>query len=287
MIVRDLGYRLIEQTPVSHGQAIRAICRWNLRMITRQKLFWVLIAIGLLHFLVHYSLIYIKAQITVENQDFAKFLDRYLVTGDGAAYRSFLADQSRAVLLLLAYAGVVLVASDFRAGGISFYLSRPIRTIDYILGKSAALLIILGLLTVVPGLVLFIEYGFFSNSAQYWLDHPRIAVGIVGYSLVIMTVPSVMLLAVGAVCRRGAPLVMVWIAIFLILPAFGELLFDVFRKQEWRYLDTWRTMRIVGQYCFGPYDMPKPWVSLGILAGLLIGSALTLRYKLRAVEIVE
>lgn len=289
--MRDrLEYRELGRQDAAAGRTILAICRWNLRIITRHKLFWALFVIGLLHFLVHYVLIYIKAEIAIESPEFAKFIDSYQVTGTGDAYRIFLEGQARAVLILMAYAGVVLVTADFRSGGIAFYLTKPVDRLEYILGKALALWILVGMLTLVPAVVLYLEYGFFSNSIQYWIDNPRVLWGIFGYSMLIMLVPSILLLAVGAACRRAAPFLMVWCAIFLILPAFGGLLARVFNHKAWLLVNQWRNLWLLGQFFFGSRDpnFDNNIIFAGLLImALLVGCMVALRRMLRAVEVVE
>lgn len=283
-----IGYRPIERQPNPGWRSVWAICRWNLRMVIRQKLFWLLVSLGLLSFLYHYAIIYIKAQINIESPEFAKWLDRFMVTGDGRGYREFLWLQSRAVVLVLAYAGVVLVVSDFRAGGIAFYLSKPINKFHYIFGKAMSLWIVIALLTLIPGLFLFAAYGFLSNSMQYFIDNPRIAWGTTTYSVIIMTVPSLLLLAVGSVCRGGAPLLMVWCGIFLVMPAFSELLRLIFRSKDWLLINLWRDMHVIGRYLFGAEEATSEtlWAGL-ILIWICATSLATLRWRLRAVEVIE
>lgn len=283
-----IGYRNLETAPAPGWRSISAICRWNLQMVIRQKLFWFLVSLGLLSFLYHYAIIYIKAQINIESPQFAKYLDQFMVTGDGRGYREFLAMQARAVVLVMAYAGAVLVANDFRAGGIAFYLSRPINKFHYVFGKAFSLWMIIGLLTLAPGLFLFAAYGFLSNSMQYFWDNPRIAFGITAYSLVIMTVPSLLVLAVGAVCRGAAPLLMVWCGIFLLMPAFSELLKMVFDSNDWLFLNLWRNMHVLGRYFFGAKENTHEifWSTI-IIGWVCVGSIAVLRWRLRAVEVVE
>lgn len=285
------AYRPLVESAPSRWRASLAICRWNLRLIMRHRTFWLIVALGLMHFLLHFALIYTKAQVIVQQPRVAKFLDRYLVTGDGNAYREFLTMQSRAVILLLAYAGVVLVGSDFRMGGISFYLSKPIGKLQYVFGKLLALWTIVGVLTLVPALVLFAEYGLFSDSIRYWSENPRIFVGIVGYSLLLMIVPSFLLLAVGAVCRRAAPLVMVWLTLFLVLPALGELLRTIFDSRGWRLINLWQTMRMLGELAFGVIRFQSERGYVGAAAVILLAvcglSIAVLSWRLRAVEVVE
>lgn len=290
MSVAAGGYRQLATERVGGWNTSWAIARWNLRSLIRQKLFWALVALGLLHFLVHYVLIYIKAQISIESPAFGKFIDNYQVTGTGAAYRVFLDGQARAVLILLAYAGVTMVASDFRAGGIAFYLSKPMSRFEYVLGKAMALWVIIALLTVVPATVLFLEYGFFTSSTDYWMKNSKIIWGILGYSALIMLAPSLVLLAVGAVCRRGAPLIMVWCSIFLVLPAFGALLRQVFNNRDWLLINFWRNLSIFGEYCFGARDIFEDrharWAAFLTFA-TMVAAGFVLRRRLRAVEVIE
>ncbi|MGL4463454.1 MAG: hypothetical protein ACRC1K_14990, partial [Planctomycetia bacterium] len=246
----------------------------------------------MIHFLLHFALIYTKAQLTVENPRFASFLNQYLVTGDGAAYRDFLRFQARGVVvLLLAYCGIVLVASDHRAGGVGFYLSKPVSPYDYILGKTLALWTIVSFLTLLPALVLFAEYGLFSDSLKYWFDNLHIVKGIVALSLVFMTLPSLFLLAVGTLFRRGASLVMIWLGLFLVVPAMSELMRQVFQVRAWRLLNLWYGMNLMGDFFFGATMNDEQqvdlWWSVGLFALMAAASVWILRRRLHAVEVVE
>lgn len=268
-----------------------AICRWNLRLILRRKLFWLLLSLGMMHFLFFFALIYTKAQIEVQNPSMARFMERFLVTGTGDAYRDFLNGQSQAVMILLAYAGVVLIGSDFHLGGLAFYLSRPISKTQYLLGKAMTLWVLICMLTLVPALILFAAYGLFSNSLDYWWDNPRIVVGIVGYSLVVMSTLSLLTMSIAAVCRRSASFVTVWIAIFLLLSVISELLRRVFDSPHWRLLNLWRSIRMLGDLCFGNVTFSGEWSHTHFAAAIVVAVSLVawmiLVRKVQPVEIVQ
>lgn len=286
-----IGYRGIEREPVGWGHAVWAICRWNLRLLFRRPIFWGLIGLGMIGFLTHFALIYIKAELAIQNRELARFMDQFRVTGNGEAYRDFIRMQAWSAMVTLAYAGALVVMSDYRAGGVAFYLSKPIAKRDYILGKLLTLSIVLGLLTMVPGLLLFLEYGFFSQSLQYFADNWLIARGIVGYSLVLMLVPPLVLLAVAALLRRTAPVLLVWCAVFLLLPTVGEVLWGVFKNRAWRLLSLWQDLRIVGDQCFGSvrFRSEEPYVGWAIVVvlGLVAFSVIVLERRLNAVEAVQ
>ncbi|HVJ82708.1 MAG TPA: ABC transporter permease subunit [Planctomycetia bacterium] len=284
-------YRGVLSSPVTLRGGAMAVARWTLRPLFRRWAFWLIVALGAIGFLTNFALIYIKAEIAVQNVQLANFLDRFRVTGTGEAYRDFLRFQARAVILMLAYVGVAALANDYRAGGVAFYLARPIGRRHYILGKSLALAAILALLTLVPGLLLFIAYGVFANSPEYWWEEWRLARGIVGYSLVIMTVPSVLLVALSTVLRRSAPLLLVWTAIFIILPALGFWMSQVLRGRGWNLVSLWYDLGVVGQLGFGALrneaDRPFVPVAAGILVFVVAGSLIAIVRNLRAVEVVQ
>lgn len=276
----------------SSVHATAAICRWNLRTLFRQWIFWGIFALGMLHFLLHFALIYTKAQLDVQQPELKRFFAEYLVTGDGRAYRDFLAVQSRAVMLLLAYAGVVSVVGDFRAGGLVFYMARPIGKLEYVLGKTLALSIAVGLLTLLPGLILFAEYGLFADSLEYWRNNPRILAGIVAYSLLIMFVLSLLAVALGAWCRRGTPFVMAWCALFIVLPVVGELLGNVFRRAEvFRLFNIWLDIRMIADRIFGRTVyrnvMPNSGLATLVIVALVVGCIVVLARRLKAVDVIE
>jgi ABC-2 type transport system permease protein len=284
-------YRGVQRASIPWLRSIYAIWRNNLRMIVRYRVFWVIMAISMLHFFVHYVLIYIKAQIALEGGGwFVEMIDNFQVTGNGEGYYSFLAQQSSAVIVMLAYASSVMVASDYSAGGIVFYLSKPIGKLHWIVGKTLSLMAVVSLQTLIPALILYIECGVYSPSMlDYWRDNGGIAFSIIGYSLVIMLVLSIIALAVGVLCKRTAPLIMVWGALVLVLPAFAEMLRTILDNQNWMLLHIPRNCRLIGRWLFDvlPDDsLSQIPIAAGVLLAAVVASLVILQIRLRPVEVV-
>ena len=286
-----LGYRSVQRSSIPWVRSIWAIFRGNIKTILRYRVFWAIMTLSMLHFLVHYVLIYVKAQIRMEGGWFADLIDDFQVTGNGRGFFNFLAQQSTAVIVMLAYASSVMVASDYRAGGIVFYLSKPIGKLHWVLGKSLALMSVVSFQTLIPAMILYIEAGVYSPSMwDYWEENWTIAFSIVGYSSVIMLVLSTLALAVGVYCRRTAPLVMIWGAIVLVLPAFAEMLDTILDNPDWMLLHVPRNCRLVGRWFFDLLSDENR--SQAPLAATVLGSAVAvslgvLYTKLRPVEVVS
>ena len=267
-----------------------AIVRTGLSMILRRWVFWVLIGLGLLNFLFNFAFIYLKATINVQNETLGKFLDNYQVTGTGRAYADFMFAQASITALLLAFAGSVLIGGDYRQGGVVYYLSRRIERRHYIAGKLLTIAAVVTIITTLPTLVLFVEFGFLTSSLDYFLDHPRILGGIVGYGAILAVVQSLLLFAIAAWVPRTVPLVMSWLGIFVLVQALAEALRAINDNRTWLLLSIWEDMRRLGRWCFGSLDSSKTPTAeqcAAALAALCAVCLVLILSRVRAVEVVK
>lgn len=293
MSVSALTYRPVATMRWGAMRAVLAIARANLRVVWRYWFFWIIIVISMMHFLVMFALIYIKSQFSTA-RDVAPLaqtiLDQIQVTGTGAAYRDFLLRQSESVNIMLAYVAAVLLATDFQAGGVNFYLSKPISKVHYLLGKLGSLMMIVGLMTWAPAIILFIETALYSNSFEYVRDHTVILISITCYSLLLMIVPSLAAMAIAAIFHKAAAIIVVWIGLFVVMPAFAGLLRLVFGGREWLLLSLRFDFFVIAEALFGMYDTRRyhllPYAT-GIVVAILVISVYVILRRLRPVEVVE
>lgn len=283
-------YREWDGVPRPPWLAATAIVRVGLRLILRRWLFWLLIGLGLMHFLLYFAIVYVKATLSAQFADAGRFLDQYKLTGSGQAYADFMLGQASITALLLAFAGSTLIGGDYRQGGMVFYLSRRIDRWHYILGKLLTVAAIVTLITTLPALILYVQYGMLTNSLEYFTENPRILVGILGYGLVLAVVQSSLLFAIAAWVPRTVPLVMTWLGIFVLLPALGMALRQINGNRHWLLLGFWEDMHRLGRWCFGSFRDERPptvTASALVLAGLCLVSLLLIVRRVRAVEVVR
>mgnify|MGYP002622712926 CR=1 FL=1 len=271
-----------------------AIVRVALLQVFRRKSYWVVLALGLLQFLMFWGLIYAIKQVNFPQQVQDEILEFMGFEGAGATengYVTFMQQQSVIVMILLAFAGSLLVGADFRMGSLPFYLSRRIDRRHYILGKLLAISTVVALMTVLPAILLFLEYGFLTASLDYWVDHWRIPVSVLVYGAVICTVLSILIVCVSAYLQRVAPIAITWSSIFVLLASMSRLLRRDGGSMYWGLVDPWRNMRYIGRLCFGTFETNEElnfalW-ALAIMT-VVCGVALALLVRrVRAVEIVE
>jgi hypothetical protein len=285
------GYRSTVRGRFADIRAVVAIIRANLAVIFRYPFFWVLISISMLHFLVTFALIYMKNQLAAE-QTFsfaARMFDEIEVTGSGRAYLGFLLRQTESVYIMLAYASAVLLATDFQAGGINFYLSRPIGRVHYLLGKLGTLAILVAIQTWLPAVGLFIEAALYAADFAYVQEHTTILIGITGYSLLLMIVPSLLGLTIAVLFRKTAAIVVVWIGLLFVMPAFGALLSLIFSSGNFLMMGLRYDLRVLGGSLFGLLSRGSearfPYILIIIIALCTICLTIILR-RLRPVEVV-
>jgi hypothetical protein len=289
MQLDQAGYRTWDGQRSSPWWGCLSIVRVGLVLIFRRWVFWILIGLGLLNFLFHFALIYLKATLAVQNENIAKFLDNYKVTGTGQAYADFMLAQAGICALLLAFAGSTLIGSDYRQGGMVFYLSRRIGKWQYIVGKLLMIAAVVTIVTTLPALILYIEYGTLSNSFQYFVDNPRILAGILGYGAVLAVVQSLMIFAIAAWVPRTVPLVMTWLGLFVLLKGLADAMRAIDGNRYWLLLGFWDDMHRVGRWCFGLLDesrIPSAGYCLAVLSAVCLISLILILRRVRAVEVI-
>jgi hypothetical protein len=295
-------------------------------MIIRRKLFWVLYAFALLIFLMfffgQYLLAWAESQasedavnvagVRTNPQSFIDMLRGFLrIDGKAEMYRYFFGWQGYMVMVVLAMAGSILVGNDFQHRSLPFYLSKPLGRWHYLLGKCLAVAVFVNLMTTVPALLLFIQYGFLDswdyfvrdwvtvyqfqwNGRDLQIRYP-LFLGIIAYGGVLSAFLSVLLVATAGWLRRTVPLIMVWTGLFFFLRQLATVLVDRLQyPAEWRLMDLWNDTFLIGSALLGMIGVdnasaryPAVWQAalvLGVISALCV---IYLNRKIRAVEIVR
>lgn len=303
-----------------------AIVRVSLLQVLRRKSYWFVIGLGLLLFLMYFALIYIATQLDtalamadpsgmgfpggaaqpgdprlrppdeprvglrerlLERLDFGPQPNEDTDNG----YLLFMEQQSYVVMILLAFSGSLIVGTDFRLKSLPFYLSRRIYRRHYVAGKLLGTSAVISLLTVLPALALFLEYGMFTSSFDYWTEYSWIVLSILGYGLVLCLVLSTVVVTLSAYLQKMAPIAITCFSLFILLGIISRQLRDVTDNQRWALLDLWRNMRYAGRFLFDQFSQPEDrelgYWSLWLLGGLTVFCLGALFHRVRAVEVVE
>ncbi|HEY4309376.1 MAG TPA: ABC transporter permease subunit [Pirellulales bacterium] len=276
--------------------AILAIVRVGLLQVFRRKSYWLVIALGVFHFLLYWSIIYVltQARLPLEAQkDIFQWFGFNPKTESGGelGYIRFMQQQSAVVMILLAFSGSLLVGSDFHMKSMPFYLSKRIDRRHYIIGKLLAISVIVSLLTTIPALLLFVEFGILTSSIEYWKEHWDVVPSVLAYGLALCVVLSIPLMTISAYLQRMAPIAITWATIFVMFGRLGSFLSDATDNDNWRLIDPWIDVRLIGKLCFGAFSGSSEHEQ-AVNAALLLGTIcelclLALVRRVRAVDITE
>lgn len=226
MAIRDQGYKVYEGDLSAGSSPIWVVAS------THMGLYWSLLRTKLLFiFLMIVPVLFLV--FTFAEQLFTKMFG-----GSGGASKitglyeySFGYLQIWMLALMLAAAGCGVVADDMRYRTIQLYFSKPIRKIDYILGKYLSLIMLGSLVTLVPYLIV--------GGVRALLFIPRDTFGEVltnlaalgGFNLVLLALFSAMVMALSCLTSRTGYVVLAWLGTILV-PSVVATIVGLIRKDD-------------------------------------------------------
>jgi ABC-2 type transport system permease protein len=288
-----------------------AIARSSLFLLLRRKLFWALYGVSVMVFLLffygQYLQSWLQTQIpdepirlgsgmigaTVKPKELIDIFRKVLhLDGSGYTFRNFFNYQSQITMIILALTGSILIGNDFRFGSLPFYLSKPLHRWHYLGGKFLAVGIIINLITTLPAIVLYAEYGLIDTWEYYW-DAAHLLLGILMFGTILTIVLGLLLLATATWLRRTMPMIMIWTSLFVFARGLSDLLVISFRlDSRWRLIDMWNNLYLVGNWCLRmdpstiqtPFQ-PKYIEAALVLAIVCVACILYLNRRIQAVEV--
>ena len=280
MPIHDHSYRHWKGELRSHGFRWWVITKEGLRVILRRKLFLLFIlAPPTIHFLVTGAIVYgvniygtLFRDLSVIN---AKFLFDFLMR------------QTFSIVLICVFGGSGLIANDLKNNALQFYFSKPLTRLDYLAGKLATVMILVGLVTVVPGILLFVENAVLSKGAIFLREKYWVAGSIALFSVIMTLSTSLLILALSSMTRNGRYAAVCFIAILVGTPILSEMLKNILKLKSAVFVSYWSNLDILGRRLFGLHSNHHwNWASLVILD--IVGFCLwTLYRKVNIVEIVK
>lgn len=184
--------------------------------------------------------------------------------------------------------GPALVSADLRNNGLPLYLSRPFNRVEYILGKTAVLVILLSMVTWVPGLLLFLLQSYLGGTEWFGKNY-GIGISILLASWIWITILCLLSLAVSAYVKWKPVARVTLFAIWFVLAPAGELINQLFNTRWGSMINISHMIAVVWADLFGvrfPDDVPV----VAAWAALLLASSFCvwlLARKVRAYEVVK
>ena len=280
MPIIDQSYRHWEGTFKSHTFRWWIITREGLRIILRRKLFLIFILIPpIVHFMLRGVLIYMANRIKIAQ----------MAAIDASFFYEFLSLQNFFIVMICVFGGSGLIANDLKNNSLQLYFSKPLTLFDYLTGKFVVIAVLISFVTLVPGVLLFLESVLVAETTDFLKEWHWIFWSIIGYSLILIIPASFLILALSSMTKSNLYAAVVFAAILLGTPIISEILKQIFHHKKVVLISYWHNINILGNKLFNlrpRYSSDWPYALLIILA--IIGCCAWILYrKTKAVEIVK
>ena len=149
-------------------------------------------------------------------------------------FMSLLGWQSIMALFLAAFIGPGQISPDLANDALSLYLARPFSRAEYVLGKMSILLVLLSLMTWIPGLLLFALQGYLEG-ADWMREHARFAYGMFFGGWIWILVLALLALALSAWVKWKPAAGGLMFGVFFVAAGFGATINGV-QRTNWGHL---------------------------------------------------
>lgn len=216
-------------------------------------------------------------------------------------FYSLLGWQSMLALFLAAFIGPGLISPDLANNALALYLARPFSRLEYVLGKMSVLMLLMSLMTWVPGLLLYVLEGYLEGGG-WAADNMRLAWGLFFSSWLWIILLSLLALALSAWVKWKPAAGALVFGVYFVGAAFGAVINAVQRTNwgslfnigyivgsVWTHLMEGSSPNTQGAVFFrAPQDQALPigwcWFAIFVLAGSCL---YMLARKIRGTEVVR
>jgi ABC-2 type transport system permease protein len=290
MAVYEHTYKPYEGRLTPAWSRFLVLPRYAYQDLFKYKLFTALFVLCYVSPLIYAALIYLRhnaaalALFGVSNTDIINALPI-----GGWFFYSFISIQTSLAFIFTVIIGPVLISRDLANNALPLYLSRPFSRFEYIVGKMSVLLILLSLITWVPGLLLFFFNSYLEGGgwmAQNW----RLAYAIFTMSFSWLLILSLLSMAFSAWIKWRTAASAALFAIFIIPTPIGFAIEGMFNTNKGHMLNLWIAFNGVAKGLFQldgmriPLSAGESWV---VFAGYAAVCLLMLSRRVRAYEVMS
>jgi ABC-2 type transport system permease protein len=211
--------------------------RYAYQDLFKYKLFTLLFVLCYVPPLIYTILIYLRhnsaalAIFGVSNLDMVK-----AIPIGGGFFFSFINIQTFLAFIFTVIIGPVLISRDLANNALPLYLSRPFSRYEYIIGKMSVLLIMLSLITWVPGLLLFL-FNSYLDGGGWMVENWWIAKAIFMLSFSWLVILSLLAMAFSAWIKWRTAASAALFAIFIIPIPIGVAIQELFHSNKGHMLN--------------------------------------------------
>jgi ABC-2 type transport system permease protein len=148
------------------------------------------------------------------------------------SYEYFLLTELRFSMILILLVGPSLISEDLRFNAFPLYFSRPLRRIDYFLGKLGVIGAFLGMVLIVPSLIAYALGLLFSLDISILRDTLPLLLASIGYGVVMTLSAGLLILALSSLSRNSRYIALFWLGVWFVTSIVGTVLDGVNREEQ-------------------------------------------------------
>jgi ABC-2 type transport system permease protein len=236
MPIFDQGYQHWKGKLSGHAWRWLAICRHGLRGQFKNRIVRMVLLLAWLPALVLVIAMALWGLFEQGSEQVIQLLKPILPPGVAAdphayrqaiwtiAYSTFFKFEIFFIMLLMVIAGPNLISRDLRFNALPLYFSRPLRRLDYFVGKLGVIAALVAAVAVAPAVVAYVFGICFSLDLGMIRDTWRLLPATVGYGLVIVASTGTLMLALSSLSRRSLYVGIAWGGLWLISSAVAGVL---------------------------------------------------------------
>lgn len=306
MAVFENSYRQYEGELTPEWARFLVLPRYALRDVFGSKFFTAVFCLCFIYPLVAAILVYLHhntSAVALMQIDL-----RELLPIDASFFQHFVEVQGWLAFILTVLVGPALVSRDLANNALPLYLCRPFSRAEYVLGKMTVLIVLLSLVTWVPGLLLFFLQAYLEGAG--WLaSNLWMAGSIFVGSMTWIVLLSLLSLAISAWVRWRVVAGAALLGLFLITSALGNLVYGLFLTRMGHLISPADLIKYIWRGLFGNFKRemgrytmedawgreftavvlrePPLWASWLAVALICLGCLWLLSRKVRAYEVIK
>jgi len=301
MAVYKKSYRPYEGALTSSISRFMVIPRYAFEDMRKSRFLTIFFLASFLYPLICSLIIYVQHNASALNLLGVQNANR-LISINATFFLNFLGFQSMLALFLASFTGPGQVSPDLANNALSLYLARPFSRAEYVLGKMWILLVLMSLMTWVPGLLLFFLQAYLEDGWTWMQQNYLFATGMFFGAWVWIFVLALLALALSAWVKWKPAAGALMFGVFFVAAGFGAAINTV-QRTRWGHL--FNISALVGSiwvHLFGAdpavntggafFRMPSGeelplwccWASLGVLCLICL---YMLTRKIRGAEVIR
>lgn len=287
--IRERGYHHWDGALIERRRPWWPVTRTGIQLTFRKKRFKFLFAASFVPAVIYLVGIYVSERL----EDF-KFMvqgsDKLVNIGPPFFKSYFTLDPLLFMLvMLLVFAGAGLIADDLKFNALQLYFARPLAKRDYLFGKAAVVAFFILVLTLLPGLLLFVGKLLFSGSLAFFRAYPWLPLSIIADSLLLTVFFACYALLLSSLSKNRRYVYVMTFAVYLFSDILAAILGDIFRSPYFGLLSVKGNLQQAGAALFRqkpPLAIPPVW-SFAILAAFCLVAAAVIIRRVRGAEVVK